>query len=1081
LGQAKIKNIKLTNEKNIQKSFNTMNKQVIWGGVSRLALLTVMFVLSYSLVHAQALDTLIVKGKVVNGANEPVSDVSIAIEGSSERPSVTNESGEFTLKTPSGNEWLNVEPTSIYKNKRVFLNNRSELIIYVTENNLSSGFDEIAVLSQSRLKRNIISAFSVLNTDNIEHSSTLSVDQYLQGSVPGLHVVNRSGDPGSGAFTLTRGINSINATNEPLYIVDGIPVTSHGVFISNLEGYSYNPLLSINNQDISKVTFIKDPTLTAAYGSKASNGLVVIETLAPTALKTVIDLDLKYGTSLAPSQNIPQLDAGQHKTLVGEILESSGKFEEQIREEYPNLFLSPEDDRYIDYQHNTNWQENIFTNAATYNLNVNIKGGDEIARYGLSFGYLNAEGIIETTGYNGINLRFVSLLNIFPWMKMNVGMSLNYSTAELKESGKVTQTNPILASLGKSPMLNPYKYDAEGREITELSPVDELGVSNPQAVIDIYEASNNNIHFISSLGMEATINKNLVLNSNFGFTYNVLKEIIFMPNTGMEHYYNNEAINVSKVTNNSLTSFYNNTYLKYGKAFGNNHYLTSNTGINVLTNSYQLDWGLTKNAHENDQYRMLQDGTTNLREIGGVNREWNWFSFYENITYSYRDRYLISASASLDGSSRVGDNAQNTIKIGGVPFGIFYAGGLGWRISSESFLKHTSWLEELKLRLTYGITGNDDIGETNATNYYNTVKFRQTVGLYPAVVPNDELTYETVSQINGGIDISLFGSRFVTNIDFYRSVINNMLVYVPMKAYFGYDYRPENGGKMQNNGIDIELFFRVIDKPAFKWDLQTSLSTVKNEVLEIKGDKLVTAITGAEIVNMPGEQGNSFYGYIYEGVFSTTEDAVNADLVNERRIPFRAGDARFADISGPNGVPDGVINDYDKTVLGSSLPEQFGGLSNTFTYKRWALSAFLQFVKGNEVFNYVRYQNERMTGLQNQSTSVLNRWQYQGHETTVPRALWNDPVGNSSFSSRWVEDGSYFRIKNISLSYTISGKFLVFRNAQFYLSASNVFSASKYLGYDPEFAYSYSQMEQGIDYGLTPQPRQFMVGIKLGL
>lgn len=308
-----------------------------------------------------------------------------------------------------------------------------------------------------------------------------------------------------------------------------------------------------------------------------------------------------------------------------------------------------------------------------------------------------------------------------------------------------------------------------------------------------------------------------------------------------------------------------------------------------------------------------------------------------------------------------------------------------------------------------------------------------------------------------------------------------MLVYVPMKAYFGYDYRPENGGKMQNNGIDIELFFRVIDKPAFKWDLQTSLSTVKNEVLEIKGDKLVTAVTGAEIVNMPGEQGNSFYGYIYEGVFSTTEDAVNADLVNERRIPFRAGDARFADISGPNGVPDGVINDYDKTVLGSSLPEQFGGLSNTFTYKRWALSAFLQFVKGNEVFNYVRYQNERMTGLQNQSTSVLNRWQYQGHETTVPRALWNDPVGNSSFSSRWVEDGSYFRIKNISLSYTISGKFLVFRNAQFYLSASNVFSASKYLGYDPEFAYSYSQMEQGIDYGLTPQPRQFMMGIKLGL
>jgi TonB-linked SusC/RagA family outer membrane protein len=1065
----------------LNRCINTMNKQGILERISRFAILTVMFVLNFPLVQAQNVDTLFVKGKIVNSVNEPVSDVSVAIEGTSETPSVTNESGEFNLKALSGDVWLTVEPTSKYKSKRVFLNNRSEIVIYVTENELSSGYDPISVLSQSRLKRNIISAHSVLNTDYIEHSSTLSVDQYFQGRVSGLHVVNRSGDPGSGAFTLTRGINSINASNQPLYIVDGIPVTSQGIFTSNLDGYSYNPLLSINNQDISKVSFIKDPTLTSAYGSKASNGLIVIETLAPTALKTVIDFDFRYGTSLAPSQNIPQLDADQHKTLVSEILESSGKFEEQIRKEYPNLFLTPEDDRYIDYQHNTNWQDIIFTNAALYNLNVNIKGGDEIARYGLSFGYMNAGGIIESTGYDGVNLRFVSLLNIFHWMKMNVGMSLNYSNSALKESAKVTQTNPILTSLGKSPMLNPYKYDSEGREIAVLAPVDELGVSNPQAVIDNYEASNNNVHFISSLGIEATINKNLALNSNFGFTYNVLKELIFMPNTGMEHYYNNEAINVSKVTNNSLTTFYNNTYLKYAKNFGNNHYLTLNTGFHISTNNFQLDWGLTKNAHENDQYRMLQDGTTNLREIGGMNRIWDWFSFYENITYSYRDKYLLSASASLDGSSRVGDNASNTVKIGNVPFGIFYAGGLGWRVSNEPFLKNVSWLEELKLRFTYGITGNDDIGETNATNYYNTVKFRQTVGLYPAVVPNDELSYETVSQLNGGIDISLLGNRFVTGIDIYSSIADNMLIYVPMKAYFGYDFRPENGGKMQNKGIDIELFLRIIDKPAFKWDVQTSLTSVKNEVLEIKGDKLVTSVVGAEIVNMPGEQGNSFYGYIFEGVYSTTEDAKNAGLINERTIPFRAGDSRFADLSGPNGTPDGVINDYDKTVLGSSLPDKFGGLNNTLTYKRWALSAFLQFVKGNEVFNYVRYQNERMTGLQNQSTNVLNRWQYQGHETMVPRALWNDPVGNSSFSSRWIEDGSYLRIKNVTLSYTISNKFLVFRNAQFYLSASNVFTFFEYLGYDPEFAYSFSQREQGIDYGMTPQPRQFMVGIKLGL
>jgi hypothetical protein len=198
-------------------------------------------------------------------------------------------------------------------------------------------------------------------------------------------------------------------------------------------------------------------------------------------------------------------------------------------------------------------------------------------------------------------------------------------------------------------------------------------------------------------------------------------------------------------------------------------------------------------------------------------------------------------------------------------------------------------------------------------------------------------------------------------------------------------------------------------------------------------------------------------------------------------MAYRAGDAWFEDISGPEGKPDGKINDYDKTTIGSSLPDYFGGLTNTFTFKRWALSTFLQFVQGNELFNYVRFKNEQITSLVNQSSTVLDRWQYNGQKTDIPRALWQDPIGNSSFSTRWIEDGSYFRVKNITLSYTVPNRFLAFRNAQIYISANNILTLSKYLGYDPEFAYSYSQLDQGVDYGQTPQPRQFIVGIKLGL
>ncbi|MEE4287245.1 MAG: SusC/RagA family TonB-linked outer membrane protein [Mariniphaga sp.] len=1058
----------------------SMNNQVFYNKIWRLSLLgLVLFIFGLNSVRAQ--DTILVRGKVLNENSQPVSNVAVGVEGSFELPAITNETGEFTIRVLNGNEWLNVSPSSGYKEKRVYLNNRTDITIYLTSFDLSAGDDPISVLNQTRLKRNMISTFSVLNTEQIKQTPALTVDQFMQGRVAGLHVVNRSGDPAGGAATFLRGVNSLNASNEPFYVVDGIPVSSKGVFGSNLDGYSYNALLSLNNLDISKVTVIKDPLLLAAYGSKASNGLVVIETLDPSATQTVIDLDLRSGYSLAPTSQIPQLNAQQHKTLASEVLFSSGKQEEMIRAEYPNLFLKPANDRWIDYQHDTKWQDIIFNNAFFSNLNVNVKGGDEIARYGLSFGYMNADGIIKNTGYDGYNLRFISRLNIFQWLKMNAGVSMSYNLSELKESGKLSATNPILTSLGKSPMLNPFQYDEDGSELNTLAPVDELGVSNPQAVIDNYEAKNSNFHFISTLGFEASLKDNLVINSNFGLTYNVLKELIFMPNQGMERYYNKEAINVSKGTNNSLTSFYNNTYLKYEKRFGNDHHLTSNTGVNILTNDYEFDWGLTKNAHENDQYRMLQDGTNSLREIGGANRNWNWLSFYENVTYSYKDRYLASLTLSLDGSSRVGDNAANTIKIGGAPFGLFYAGGLAWRLSGEPFLNQQAWIEELKLRVSYGRTGNDDIGEANATEYYNAVKFRETVGLYPALIPNDELTYETVNQLNGGFDVALWGNRLAASIDVFQSVTENMLIYTPLKAYFGYDFRPENGGKMQNNGIDLSMFFRIVDNPAFKWDVQTSLSTVKNEVLEIKGDQLVTEMEGLQIINKPGEQANSFYGYIFEGVYTTNDEAQNTGLVNERLIAYQGGDARFADLSGPNGTPDGIINDYDKTVLGSSIPELFGGLSNTFTYKRWGLNTFLQLVKGNELFNYIRFKNESMSGLENQSTNVLNRWQYDGHETNVPRAFWQDPVGNSAFSSRWIEDGSYFRVKNISLTYTIPNEFLAFRNAQFYISASNVFTVSKYLGYDPEFAYSHAQMEQGIDYGLTPQPRQFIVGVKLGL
>ena len=1050
-------------------------------GFIRRAFLLCSLILVVKLTSTMAQDSLRVEGIVLSQANIPVSEVSISVEGSEAIPVVSDSTGKFTLVVPVGSDWIIVSPAGDFKKQRIFLNSRSNITVYLTPLDEASGQDMVTVLSQNIQKRNMVAAFTSLNTENIRHTPYLSVDQYMQGRVPGMNVIDRSGLPGSGTVTNIRGIHTLNTSNQPLYVIDGIPLMPFDVFGSLLEGYSYNPLIMINPLDISKTTIVEDPVITSAYGSKGSNGVIFIETLDPSVTQTTIDFDIRGGYSLSPARQIPQLDAEQHKSLMNELLFTSPLTDEQIKLNYPNLYLTRDSSRYINYQHNTNWQDLIFSNSVFKNINFKVKGGDEIARYGLSFGYLNSDGIIKETNYQAYNLRFVSRLNIFKWLKMNAGVSLNYSTASLKEAATNDQTSPILTSLAKSPLLGPYQYDNEGKMLSILSEVDELGVSNPLATIENYKAGNNNYNFISSLNFAANINKSISINSSFSLNYNVLREQIFMPNHGMELYYNKEARNVSKVDNNSMVSFYNNTYLLFDKSIGEIHHFTSNTGININTNKYQQDWALTKNLPANDQYQDLVNGQNDLRQIGGENRNWNWVSYYEFITYSFKDKYIFNGSVSLDGSSRVGRKADNTLSLGGQPFGLFYAGGIAWRVSSESFLKNVSWLQDFKLRVGYGKTGNDNIGESTARNWYQSIRYRETVGLYPATIPNYNLTYESVSQLNVGADLSFFGNRYSAKFNYYISQTNDMLIFSPIDKFLGYDTRAENSGKMQNDGWDVAIFSRLVDGKSFKWDVSATLSSIINKVSEISGGQQITDITGGQLVNTVGAPANSFYGYIYKGVFSTQQQASDANLVNDRGMPFQAGDAIFEDISGPNGTPDGIINSYDKTDIGSTLPKYYGGLNTTFTYKRWALSGDVYFVYGNKVFNYVRYKNEQMYDLSNQSTRVLNRWQYEGQQTDVPRAVWHDPVGNSVFSSRWIEDGSYVRIKNITLSYKIPKHFLAFENAEFYVSANNIFTFSNYLGYDPEFAYSYSIINQGVDYGQMPQARQFIAGIKLGL
>jgi TonB-linked SusC/RagA family outer membrane protein len=1020
-----------------------------------------------------------VRGMVVGTGSQPVSNVSVSIEGFGE-PAITNEQGKFQLTVPSGYVWLLIAPLDHYKPQRVFLNRREFLQIQLTPHDVISGHDEVIDLLQPSARRDIISSFSTPDPARNHYYPYQSIEQSFQGTVSGMLVTGASGMPGRGASTAIRGIKSLNTNNQPLYVIDGIPLESPGVYNSSLDGYSYNPLSSLDPFDITNITILKDYASIATYGSRASNGVILIETLKPTEVRTTIDFSIRTGMALTP-ELLPQLNNNQYRTYANEILNTSGGLEENYRDEYPGLFSNEYSNDYYRYMHNTLWQNEIFRNALMNDVYLRVRGGDEIARYGLSVGFMNQQGIIKNTDYDRVNIRFVGAFNIFQWLRMNVSNNLVINNSSLKESARVRQTSPVLTSLFKAPLLMPFSHDDEGNQLAKLDDVESLGISNPSATIKSFNATNNNYRLLTSFKIEGDLSNSLKINSVIGINFNSINESIFMPNHGMETYYDDEAFNAIKSAKNFFFAFHNDNYILWSPELGKQHQLSAAAGLRMNMNNFEEDWAIAKNSHENDEYRSLQDGLAYLRELGGLNAKWNRLASYLNVNYTYRDKYTANGTLSLDASSRIGDDAPDLLRISNAPFGIFGSAGLGWRLSEEEFLRDLSLIDELKLRFSYGMAGNDDIGNYASLDYYMLTHYRETSGMVPTPVSNTALKFETLYQWNTGMDLSLKGNMFNFALDVYHVKTTDLLVYERLPFYLGESALPVNNGTLSNLGIEFSTYTYLKYSADFKWSVAMNLAKNRSRILEITDGEIITSFHGGEFISRQGASLLNFYGYQFKGVISDAAEATALNLKTEKGIPFGAGDAHFEDISGPDGIPDGIINDYDKTLLGSPIPDLFGGFENNFSYKRWSLNASIQFSLGHHVYNYLRYQNEKMTDLSNQSVSVLNRWQYDGHMTDVPRAVWSDPAVNSSFSSRWIEDGSYLRLKNITLSYKIPQQVLMFRDAEFFITGNNLLTFSKYLGYDPEFSYSYNTTEMGIDYGLMPFSRRVLIGIKIGL
>ncbi len=1026
-------------------------------------------------------------GIVLNDAKEPISQVTISIPGTD--PVYTGEDGTFTIPRAQEVEWLYVTPLEGYKKKKIFLTKQKDITVYLTALDIDSRYDMVLNQGEDVERRDLNAAFKTLAVDDFENDPFITTDQYLQGRVAGAHVIQNSGMPGAGASVFIRGYSSILSNNQPLYVVDGVPLESSNVHDFILEGNNTSPLSTIDPLDITEITVLKDAAATAIYGAKAANGVVVIKTLEPTESKTTIDFMYRTGLSMAPDQ-LPQLGADAYKTLANEMLFSSGMDEEVYKEAYPGLYYVSEDDEYIRYSHDYNWQDEIFRNATSQNARFSIKGGDAIAKYGLSVGYLKNNGVVKNTSLDRVNIRLVGAFDIFSWLKMDVSSSMSTGTSFLKESALSSVTNPVLSALWKSPMLNPYEYDAyRNPETGELQPnllkiideVDELGTSNPTSIIELSEAKAKNYRFFTSVKLRADITKQLKFSTLVGLNSNTAKEKMNIPDRGFDLLYSSEVERESKELNNSLLSVYNDNKLYYENTLNYKHHLYASLGLRWQKNEYAQDYGYARNS-ASDYYTNLNRGEALLREIGGASKRWNWGALYSNISYAYADKYMLSATASSDISSRVGDEALNTIMLGDMPVGLFYSLAGAWRVSNEEFFKAFDAVEEFKLRASYGKTGNDDVGELNSSSHYTVDQYRTMAVLVPGGLANDLLTFQTKDQLNLGFDLSFLANRLYFTFDYFNNKSKNVLMNEVQDSYLGYETYPNNSMAFTTSGVELEAFYRAVSQPDLSFDLGFNVSSYSSVVDEITGgEQVLNGPAGYAVINREGEALNSFYGYKYLGVYTTVAEANEANLVNDRNSLYTAGDAKYYNQPDANGNVDNAINDNDKQLLGSFEPDFYGGVFANLRYKNVSLNMFLQGSYGNEVFNYVRQQNEKMSGLENQSVKVLQRWQYDGQETSVPKATWGDPQGNSDFSDRWVEDGSYIRLKSLTLSYDFRPNLAGVTGIKVFATASNLFTLSKYKGYDTEFSYNQNLYMQGVDYGNAPVSKQFMLGVKIGL
>jgi TonB-linked SusC/RagA family outer membrane protein len=1040
-----------------------------------IAVIFIQTFISLSFSQTGNNEQLTVKGYIYDASTKlPLEGINITVTGYSS--AFSNEAGEFNIKVPDYNVTL-IADGFYYQKKYVNLQGKNEITIYLYETKYLSFHKNADFYNFQKPLIYCSQGVSIYdNTDGWKNTGT-SAENVFDGKVPGLNVISRSGTPGIGSDIFIRGYSSLNCMRQPLIIVDGYLYDFGQYGESIIDGFQVNPLASIDVDDIENVTVVKDASTN--YGAKASQGVIFIRTNHATSMETQIEASTYGGYNYAP-KGLPLLNGPEYREYLYEILQTSSNFNDDDILKLPffndNKTNNP---LYYRYHQNTDWQKEVFTNSYNQNYRLKIKGGDEIALYALSLGYKKHDGILKNTDYSKFSLRFNSDINITKKLIVNSNVSLAYNDYKVRDEYNYL-TGPIQVAMIKSPLLSTHVISEFGTVSPNIEDADIFGISNPVAIVDNIDGRIRNYRVFGSFNANYKINENLKISDLIGISYEKSKENIFKPDLGI----GSENLQLAMSTNSvaqkveKYFSLYNDFRIVYNRRFSYRHGISALAGTRLTLNDVEGDWGKDYNT-PNDEIRSLGNGIFKLKKIGGYTYKWNNLSYYLTTGYDYLQKYFIDFNLSLDGSSRFGDEAKG-ITLFSSKFGVFPTVSLAWLASSEKFMKPLSFIDVLKFRTSYGINGNDNIGDYNSKRYYVVQNLMGASGIIPGNLWNPAIQWESVRKFDVGADISILKERFSLSFDYFNHLTYDLLNSVKSETVVaGTDEYLINKGSFSTNGYELSINSRIINT-SFKWDIGLNISHYKSKIIDFYTDKKFISFLGAYIITQKGQPLGLFYGYKTKGVYSTQEEAETYGLKqlmsNTSLMPFSAGDVIFDDADNNK-----IIDANDMQVIGDPNPDYTGMITNKFSYKGISLDFAFSFSYGNDIYNYQRRILESMNYIYNQTEAVNNRWRADGDVTNIPKAVLGDPIRNSRFSDRWIEDGSYIRLKYITLSYAIPKIFKFMKGTEIFVSGQNLLTFTKYLGLDPEFSIGLNPLLQGIDLGQTPQSKSVFAGIKVQL